>query len=520
MTSSKRIALATVTICLIASCVWADASDRSTTAERAVLPVKSEPILIPAPKPDSAAPSHMDIVTTPGASAGRLQRTSVPGISPSPVPDAITKPITVDQALQVAFENNPDIQAALSQVEASRGVVDEARARFNPTFSIQASTTFQGPAVTTQMGDQSMQMLVSPDKQASASVTLPLDISHQLRYSSDIARYQFQEQYLSMVAVSEQLIADVKSAYYDLLRACGQRAVAQSAVDSAKSRLENIRAKREEGTVPQFDVTTAEVELDNLHQQLIIAQNSVSIAQSALNEVLGVDVSNPTQVVAVDVPITMDCIDIPKSIEQAYAKRPELKASQMAVTLSETNVRLQKTGALPSLALSGGSSYDFNPSGFSSNNYSWTAGAILSVPVWDGGVTKAKVRQARADVQNSVAGLDRSKITVARQVRNAALNLQEAALRTQTTAHAVTLAEDALGIATDRYDAGIAVLVEVTNAQTQLTQARFNYVDAQYDYAVALAQLQRATSCQPELNQLQLLADQGNVTQNDNEARS
>ena len=178
---------------------------------------------------------------------------------------------------------------------------------------------------------------------------------------------------------------------------------------------------------------------------------------------------------------------------------------------------LQKTGLLPSLALSGGPSYDFNPSGFSSNNYTWTAGAILSVPIWDGGVTKAKVRQAKADVQNSAATLAKSKISVAKEVRNAALNLQEAALRTQTTAHAVSLAEDALSIATDRYDAGIAVLVEVTNAQSQLTQTRFNCVNAQYDYAVALAQLQRATSCQPELNQLQLLASQDAVTQTETE---
>jgi outer membrane protein TolC len=123
-------------------------------------------------------------------------------------------------------------------------------------------------------------------------------------------------------------------------------------------------------------------------------------------------------------------------------------------------------------------------------------------------------------VQNLVAGLDRSKIVVATQVRRAALDLQEAALRTQTTTHAVTLAEDALSIATERYDAGIAVLVEVTNAQSQLNQARFYYVNAQYDYAVALAQLQRATSSQPELNLLQLLADQGNTTQTNKEVRS
>jgi outer membrane protein TolC len=423
--------------------------------------------------------------------------------------------------MQVAFQNSPEIQSALSDVEASRGVFGEARARFNPTFNIQASTTRQGPITAVEFPGGGAVQTVSPtSSQAKLAVTLPLDISRQLKYGSDIAIYQFQIQYLSMVSVSQQLIADVKSSYYNLLRACGQELVARSAVDSAKARLDNIRAKCDEGNAPKFDVTSAEVELENLNQQLIAASNQVSIAQSSLNAVLGVDVNNPTQVVSGDVPVTIKQIDIPKSVDDAYSKRPEVKIAQTAVTLSETNVNLQKTGYLPSLNLSGGPSYNFNPSGFSSNKYSWQVSATLNIPVWNGGITKSRVQQAKADVQGSVASLDQVKLGVAKEVRRAALNLQEAALRTQTTAHAVALAEDALGIATDRYDAGIAVLVEVTNAQSQLTQARFNYVNAQYDYAIALAQLQRATSSQPELSQLQLLAEQDTVKQSEKEARS
>ncbi len=461
-------------------------------------PVSSEPILAPAPRPNAVVPQNTDIVTTPRPSSAGMLKTSVPGVSPAPVPDMVKKPITLEQALQVAFENSPQIQAALSQVEASRGVVDEANARFRPTFTASASSTRQGPESTAVAGSST---------QAGLSIALPLDISRQLKLSSEMAEGQFQLQYLSMVAVSEQLIVDVKSAYYDLLRACGQQAVSQAAVDSAKTRLDNIRAKREEGTLPQFDVTSAEVELENLNQQLIADVNQVSLAQSALNGTLGVDVSNPTQIVGVDVPITLSSVDIPKSVDEAYARRPEIKSAQSAVTLSVTNVNLQKTGLRPSLALVAGPTYNFNTSAARPDNLTWAITATLSVPLWDGGATRARTRQADADVQSSLASLNQTKITVANQVRRAALNLQESALRTQTTSRAVSLAQDALSIATDRYDAGIAVLVEVTNAQSQLTQARFNLVNAQYDYALALAQLQRASSTQPELTQLQLLAN-------------
>ena len=83
--------------------------------------------------------------------------------------------------------------------------------------------------------------------------------------------------------------------------------------------------------------------------------------------------------------------------------------------------------------------------------------------------------------------------------------LEEAAKRTRTTAESVALAEEALRLANVRYEAGIAVLVEVTNAESQLTQARFNEVNALYDYAIALADLQRATSSQPEIEKLRLV---------------
>lgn len=484
-------------------------------------PVASQPILIPAQKPNQSIYANTDKVITTGLSPKKIMKTTVPAVTPAPVPDTLKKPITLDQALQIAFKNSPDIQAALSQVENYRGVVDQARAMFNPTFSVQASTTFQGPITTIQSTNGgSTSMIASPDKEASLSVTLPLDVSHQLKYSSDIAKYNFQIQYLSMVSVSEQLIVDVKNAYYELLRNCGQKAVAQAAVDSAGARLENIKAKFEEGAAPKYDVTSAEVELDNYNQELMTAQNNVNLAQASLNQILGVDVNYPTQIVSIDVPITINLVDIPKSVKTAYAHRPEVKAAQSQVTLSQTNVKLQRTGLLPSLSLSGGPNYDFTPTGYTSNNFSWSAGVILSMSIWDGGVTKAKVRQAKAGVQNSIATLNQQKLAVAKEVRQYALNLQNAALRTQTTAHAVSLAEDALSIANDRYNAGVAVLVEVTNAQSQLSQARFNYVDALYDYAIALAQLQRATSCQPELNQLQLLADQNQARPNVKEAQS
>ena len=362
-----------------------------------------------------------------------------------------------------------------------------------------------------------MAMQTSPDTTASLSLSLPLDISSQIRYSTDIARLQFESQYLTLLTTSQTLIANVKSTYYSLLRTQAQAEVSQASVDDAKARLAVIKAKREEGTAPQYDVTSAEVELDNLNQELIVAQNNISLAQSALNSVLGVDVNNPTQVAKVNVLVTINSVDIVKSIEQAYANRPDLKSALKSIEAMNKNIKLQQTGLMPTLNVSGGPSYDFNPSGYTADKYSWRAAITLSLPVFDGGSTKAKVRQAKASAEISKSQLDQTKLTISSEVRQAALNVQEAALRTKTMDHAVKLAEDALSIAKDRYEAGIAVLIEVSNAQTGLSKARFNRVNALYDYAIAVSSLEKAMSTQPELKQLRLL---DNPVANKEKARS
>lgn len=470
--------------------------------------IKSEPRLIPAPWINRGIPGNTDTVTTPSPSSSKkVMKTPVPGVTQASVPEIAKQPLTLDRALEIAFKNSPDIRVALDQVERSRGVVSETRSAFNPTFNLQGTTVFQGPTASVPAGDgTSIPTVISPVSSAALNVLLPLDISHRIGYASEISQFQFQIQYLSMVSASEKLILNVKGAYYDLLRACGQLSVAQAAVEDSKVRLDNTKARHDAGTAPLFDVTTAEVDLANLNQQLIAAQNRVYIAQAALNRVLGVDINNPTQVENSEISVTASTVDIPGAVDEAYTRRPEVKAAQMAFTLAKTNVNLQKTGLLPSLGISGGPKYNFNPSGYTTDRFSWQACLQLTIPLSDGGVTRAKVREAKADVQNSSDTLDQVKLNVAQEIRTASLNLQEAALRTQTTAKAVALAEEALGLANVRYEAGIALLVEVTNAQSQLTQARFNHINAQFDYAVAQAQLLRATSTQPELNQLQLLA--------------
>ena len=108
-------------------------------------------------------------------------------------------------------------------------------------------------------------------------------------------------------------------------------------------------------------------------------------------------------------------------------------------------------------------------------------GEVLSFPIWDAGITRDKVDQAKANASKANNTLDQLKLSVALEVRSAALTVQEALDRVSTTAENVSLAEESLRLANVRYNAGISVLVEVLDAENALTRAKFNHVNAIYD---------------------------------------
>lgn len=300
-------------------------------------------------------------------------------------------PLDIDQALEIAFKNNPDLRIATDSVNKAKGMVEEAGARFNPSFSAQIVQLQQGPAVEMAAnpltGNQPLTIVPASQTSAKLQFALPLDIFGRLRYGSDIAKDQFSINYLSLLRTSQQLIAQVKRNYYEQLRASGQEDTAQAAVDVAAVRLKNTQARFEAGTVPKFDLTTAQVDLANLNQNLLAAESRVNIARANLNRVLGLNADTPTTVVKSPVAVDINTVDVAEASKTAIEKRPEVKMQQTAIALNKTNIALQRTAAKPSLGLSG--SYDYaSAQGFSTSNNSWNAVANLNIPIWDGGVTK------------------------------------------------------------------------------------------------------------------------------------
>ncbi len=408
-------------------------------------------------------------------------------------------PLTIDQAVKLAFENSPKIRIAVDQYAKSTGSVSEAKSNFLPKVTLSATHTRQGPPVSVQIGDISANLVQGQATAAAANVTLPIDISKQLATAADLSKYQQEMDRLNVISQYQQLILDVSNAFFELRRAKAASKVAQSAVDTANERLKNTQARFNAGVSPKFDVDSGEVEVANLTQRLISANKGVDMARAALNTTLGIDVSTPTDVAEEAMTISSEPVDASKAIAKALTDRPEVKTVELSIAMAKFGTRLARLNNAPTLGLSATYNYSLNVGGFSATAGTWVAVLQLSKSLWDGGQTRAKVVQALADESKAKDSLTQVQQGVSLDVQLAVLKLQDAADRAATATKNVTLAAEALRLANVRYEAGVSTLVEVQNSEQALTEAQFNEVNAQYDYAEALAALDKAKSTQPQM---------------------
>jgi outer membrane protein len=415
-----------------------------------------------------------------------------------------TSAVTLQEAINTALANNKSIAIAQQAYVKSRGLKRETVANALPQVKAQATQSWMGPVPTVTFpggsGGSSQTITLGSGHSTTAQIALSqlLDLNGRLSLATNILDLNSRIQNLNLARTAQQVIFDVQNAYYNVLRAQGQRDVAQASVTSAGERLKIAQAQFDAGTLPKFDVTRAEVEVANLEQTLISSTSLVDVQKAALRNVMGADPTQPIDLAPVSVNAQPLNVTVDDSMKTAIAGRPEIQAAEAGALLTKKAVSFARREALPTLAASAAYNYTAETTTFQPNSLSWVVGVNASIPIFTGGAIRARVDEARSDAATAEAALDQTKLDVSLDVKTATLNLSDSYQRIQTAGKNVGQAEEALRLSQVRYQAGISLQVEVTDAETALAQARNNMVNATYDYATALARYQRATATQPE----------------------
>ncbi len=292
----------------------------------------------------------------------------------------------------------------------------------------------------------------------------------------------------------EQLRLDVANDYYNLQQTSALISVARDAVRNAEASLEVARAREQAGLGTKFDVLQSEVQLADTVQNATQANNLQKIAQRQLAQRL--NVKETVNLVAADqVNIAGGwLLTLEESIVLALQNRVELAqllnqrrfaVEQRRVALAANKPQLQ---AFANLEVA--DELDDDVSGA----FGYAVGLQVSINFFDGKAAKSRAAQQEENIAITETQFADTKNDLRFEVEQAYANLTSNLRNINTAQSSVQLAEESLALARLRSSAGIGTQLDVTTAETALTQARGNLIAAILDYNRALIALQRATS--------------------------
>ena len=403
--------------------------------------------------------------------------------------------LNVERCVEIALKMQPNILAAAGTVHASESRIGQAESNYYPQVNWSSSYSRIKPAVSSSSSSSVISTGTSgrtnesfDQYSAGFNVNQTIYDFGKTPTQVKIQKYNFDSSRSDLENVSEQIVFNVRQAYYGVLQAKRNREVSAESVRQFEQHLDQAKGFFEVGTKPKFDVTKAEVDLGNAKLNLILAENALRLAVVNLNNSLGVP-DAPEYTVEDNLSFQKYNITLEDSLSKAFQERPDLKSVISRRQASESSIDLAKTGYYP--VLTGNAAYSWSGEKFPLE-HGWDVGAALSFPIFSGFLTKYQVQEAKANLNVLKANEESVKQTVISDVQQSFLNLKAAEERIPTAKLNVEQAQENLDIANGRYSAGVGNPIEVTDAEVSLITAKTSYIQALYDYKIAHASLEKA----------------------------
>ena len=281
----------------------------------------------------------------------------------------------------------------------------------------------------------------------------------------------------------------VRVAFYRLLAAEKQLAATNDTVAAREALHGQAVEFFREGLRARVDVARSEANLYEARSAQIAAGSRVELGRVELATALGL----PSLGESVPVEPAAPAVSLPDrdaALDEALNKRGELQQLVLLSGAAGAELKAARAGHLPILA--GSASYGYADRDFPPTGRVWGVGLNLTVPIFSGFSTREQVREASALLNASRARQQGLKLQIVREVDDAWLGVRDAAARLSSTDKQVAAAEENRALAEGRYREGVGSIIEVTDAHSFALEARTSRIQAQYDYRIALALLDRS----------------------------
>ncbi|HVO74751.1 MAG TPA: TolC family protein [Ignavibacteriaceae bacterium] len=412
--------------------------------------------------------------------------------------------LTLDDAIKIALANNRDVQIALQDLKKSDAQIDEAYADVWPSINatgeydrnIKSPVLFIPPNTPFNPSPQTVTFSLGAKNSYALSASLnqtlfSLKVNTAISIANDYHNYfKYAEK-----STEDEVILQVKEAFYTILLAKDLINVSQKSYEVAKANFDNVKSQFTHGVSSEYDLLRAEVQLANVDPVLIQAKNNFELAKNGLKNLLTIDLKKEINVIGEFKLEPVDSVLMQEAADTFIENNPMLTALDFQISVLEKNVKLETAGYFPTLSGFANYLWQTQDNTFDFSNYLWantiTVGLRLSIPVFDGFRKNARIEQAIVDKTKLELTKLKAEEGLRIQLVQAQLKMKEARERVLAQGKSLNQAERAVEIAESRYNNGIGTQLEILDTQSSLTMAQTNYSQAIYDYLIAKAQWEK-----------------------------
>lgn len=390
---------------------------------------------------------------------------------------------SIDEVVRIAAASHPLISQADAEILAAEARKGQAESAYFPVIGL--STGYSRSRSFSSLTRRSS-TITSESLQGTLSQTIT-DFGR-TRATVDRADALHSSAKETGRSVRADVAFAAKAGYYGVLRAQRIMEVGLETVRQRESLLRQARAYYDAGIRARIDVARAEANLFQARAELTAAENDLRVAKITLLNRMGIE--SPRDFTLRD---SFSTESLPGTLEEwvkeAEGNRPELRALQERERAAEMSLRAARAGYLPTLT--GAGSYGYAADEFPlEQNYNLSV--QLSVPVFSGFLTRQQVAEAQAQLSSARHAVTDFRRLVRLQVEQTALSVRSSLEQGEARRKEREASGENLLLATGRYEVGVGDIIEMIDAQVQMSRSETQYVDALYGYSVSVAALQRA----------------------------
>ena len=390
------------------------------------------------------------------------------------------KTLTLSQAEDLAVRNHPRIASSDLRAQAADKVITEVRAAYFPTLYGNVTGTVADEGTVIAAGALQTSSLSTRTAGGLALNQMVTDFGRTFNLTRS-ARFLAEGQKQAAEDTRAQVILEVRQAFYQVLAAESVQRAAQAALENRRLTLRQVSALAQSQMKSTLDVNFAEVLTSEAELVVYQAESSVQESKAQLTAAIGEEHNLDFVLIEEPLPSPLES-NVEEMVDQALRDRSDLQALQFGENAAHQYAEAEKKLNYPSVNLVGAAGeIPQHDSTLHQDQYG-AVGVNISIPIFNGRLYSARHGEAELRARAANKDVENVKLKIARDVRNAWFEANNAFRRLDVTARLVEQSNQALRLAQARYNNGLGSIVELNQAQLNQTSAEISAASAKYEY--------------------------------------